>query len=242
MRWIFGSFLLLLFACQTTPKGLKVAVAANLLLPLEEIAAQYEQSHNEKVLLIPGASGSLATQIENGAPYDLFISANERFAKHLAQKERLQAEPVRLIQGKLLLWHKATLNKLGPENELTEGIKVAIADPELAPYGAAAKQYLQEQQIWESIQSNLVIGKSVGQVNQYLVAGVVDYAFTAPAARSVDSLLLAGHWEELAVDIPLNHPFMLLKEAGPEASRFLAYLEGEDAIAIFLKHGYSLNR
>ncbi len=242
MRWIWGAVLLLLFACQAPQEGIKVAVAANLLLPLEEIVASYEQKHTEKILLIPGASGSLTTQIEKGAPFDLFISANERFAKHLHQKEKLAEDPKNLIQGRLLLWRKADLPDLTADNELSPDIKLAIADPELAPYGAAAKEYLLNEGLWETIQPNLVIGKSVGQVNQYLRAGVVDYAFTAPAAQSIDSLLLAGHWQILSVDMPLNHPFMLLKEAKPEAQLFMDYLEEVEALAIFSKHGYLLKR
>ncbi|MEM6346675.1 MAG: molybdate ABC transporter substrate-binding protein [Bacteroidota bacterium] len=242
MRGTLGAVLLLLVACQPATEGIKVAVAANLLLPLEEIVASYEQKHTEKVLLIPGASGSLMTQIENGAPFDLFISANERFAKHLHQKERLASNPKNLIQGRLLLWRKADLPNLALDNELDAGVKVAIADPELAPYGAAAKEYLIEQGLWEAIQPNLVVGKSVGQVNQYLRAAVVDYAFTAPAAQSIDSLLVDGHWQSLSVSIRLDHPFMLLKEAKPEAQLFMDYLEEVEALAIFSKHGYLLKR
>jgi len=241
MRFLVGPALLLLMACQSAPKGIKVAVAANLLLPLEEIVLSYEQAHKEKVLLIPGASGSLTAQIEKGAPFDLFLSANERFAKHLSQNGFTKGPSLRFLQGELLLWRKDKLDPFHAESKLDPKVKVAIADPQLAPYGLAAKQYLESLGIWESIQPNIVIGKSVGQVNQYLVSGVVDYAFTAPSARSVETFEISGQWQDIQLETPLLHPFVLLAKAHPEADQFLQYLQGEEAMAIFLKHGYSLN-
>lgn len=241
MRLLLLFSLLLMLACRPPESGVNVALAANLLLPLEEIVALYEAETQAQIALIPGASGSLTAQIQKGAPFEVFISANERYAEHLSEQGIAQAEPIDMIKGRLMLWRKPAADLLQTKTQLDPSIKIAIADPELAPYGMAAKTYLEHLGVWEAFQSNIVIGKSVGQVNQYLFAGVVDYAFTAPAAKAMDTLSSPQQWTIIESEISLTHPFLLMKGASFEAERFVQYLQGETARNVFLQYGYSLN-
>ena len=140
-----------------------------------------------------------------------------------------------------MLWRKPDLDSLQAKEILDPSIKIAIADPELAPYGVAAKAYLEQMGLWEAFQPNMVIAKSVGQVNQYLFSGVVDYAFTAPAAKAMDTLSMPSQWTRIESDISLIHPFLLIKGASFEAEEFVQFLQGESARNVFLRHGYFLN-
>ncbi|MFK7923955.1 MAG: molybdate ABC transporter substrate-binding protein [Bacteroidia bacterium] len=240
MRLLLAFSLLLTLACQTTKSGVNVAIAANLLLPFEEIVAVYESETQAQIKLISGASGSLTAQIEKGAPFEVFVSANERYAQHLFEQDLAKGNPINLIEGQLMLWRKSELDSLQTKTQLDPNIKIAIADPELAPYGMAAKAYLDSLGVWEAFQPNIVFGKSVGQVNQYLFAGVVDYAFTATAARAMDTLSSPHQWTSINSEVSLTHPFLLIKGASFEAERFVQYLQGETARNVFLRHGYSL--
>ncbi|MEL6652368.1 MAG: molybdate ABC transporter substrate-binding protein [Bacteroidota bacterium] len=221
--------------------GPRVAVAANLLAPMEAIVKQYRAETGNQIVLIPGASGSLATQIINGAPYQMFLSANEAYAQSLYEDGIAAEAPIPLIEGRLLLWRKYGLPPL-EKSQINENTKIAIANPELAPYGKAAQDYLQESGLWSSIQSNLVQGKSVGQVNQYIKSGIVDYAFTAPAVRYMNDRFAKDKWEIIPHTSNLAHPLLMLRLADEATRAFGAYLQSEAALSIFREYGYQISQ
>lgn len=208
---------------------------------MEVIVDQYYAETGKHIVLIPGASGSLATQIINGAPYEMFLSANEAYAQSLYEDGIAAEAPIPLIEGQLLLWRKYGLPPLG-ESPITANTKIAIANPELAPYGQAAQTYMQESGLWSVIEDNLVQGKSVGQVNQYIKAGIVDYAFTAPAARFINDRFAKDQWEIIPHTTNLAHPLLMLRLADEETRAFGAYLQSEAALSIFREYGYQISQ
>lgn len=239
MKQLLGALLLLL-ACETPADTLTVAVAANLSAPMRQIAAAYEGANSgKKVELVVASSGVLTAQIRNGAPFDLFLSADEQYPEILAE-EGLALEPPRIVtRGSLVLWTREPLADslaFDPAAFTT----FAIANPELAPYGLAAKNWLLANGKWGSISPRLVYGENVGQVNQYIRSGTIDGALTAVSAKYADELREKGHWKMLtADDAPgIPHAGILLKESDAEARLFWDFLFSPETQRVFEAFGY----
>jgi molybdate transport system substrate-binding protein len=224
---------------QTSP--LKVAAAANLKFVLADIAAQYRQQNGQAVEFNFGASVQLARQIQQGLPVQLFISADEeqgltqdggqRYAIGRLALVTLSSHPL----AKAANWD-AALQALTPND------KLALANPQLAPYGLAAQQALQNAGWWSALQKRVVLGENIGQATQYVLTGAAPLGFTAYALTLAPET--AGQFKVWPVPAgqhaPLNQRLVLLKGAGAQAQAFRDYLLGPQAKALFLKHGYAL--
>jgi molybdate transport system substrate-binding protein len=169
---------------------LLVSAASNLILAFEEVGARYEEETGTQVTVNFAASGQLAQQIEQGAPVDIFLSANTAYVEELAVKGWVQADSVQIYaRGRLTLWTRAdaSLTVETVEDLLNPEVRrVAIANPEHAPYGVAAREALQTAGVWEEIQSKLVPGENVRQALQYAETGNVDAAIV-PLSLSITS-------------------------------------------------------
>ena len=223
---------------------LHVAVATNFKPAAERITALYREQFGSDV---GGSSGALYAQIVQGAPYDLFLSADETRPRQL-EKEGFACPKSRFAYavGQLLLWSynaefdpDATL-----ESVLTTGSfrSLAIANPELAPYGLAAEQVLQSLDLWERLQDRVVIGQNIGQTYALVASGNADLGFVALSQLQKPGRNASGRaW---AVPPSLHKPILqdavLLKRAceKPEAKAFLAFLRGPDAEAEIRAFGY----
>jgi molybdate transport system substrate-binding protein len=161
---------------------LTVGVAANFILPFEGLSRAFEQKTAIRVKATFTSTGSLYSQIKNGAPYDLFLSADERHPRRL-QQEGLASEPFVYARGKLILWtSKENLCKLTQWQEVLldpSVAKIAIANPETAPYGAAAVEALKRAGRWETIKPRLVFAQNIAQVFQYAQTESADAGFCA---------------------------------------------------------------
>lgn len=234
---------------QTAPASpLKVAAAANLKFVLADIEAQYRQQTGQKVQINFGASVPLARQIQQGLPVQLFISADEEQVDWLQRQGLTQDGGQRYAIGRLALISlqthpvakaaspDAALRALAPTD------KLALANPQLAPYGLAAQQVLQKMGLWPSLQKQVVLGENIGQATQYVLTGAAPLGFTAYAltlapetAGRLKVWPVPSEWHML-----LNQRLVLLKGASPQAQAFRDYLLGPQARALFLKHGYAL--
>ena len=230
--------------------GPPVAAAANLNFVLEEIADRFARDEGEGVRLVFGSSGSLARQITQGAPFELFLSADEQFPRQLTAAGLARDEGAIYATGRLALF--APKGSPLIVDEQLEGLgrllraggvtRFAIANPSVAPYGSAAEAVLKKRGLWEAIQPRLVLGETVAQTAQFAttgnaVGGIIAYSLVLSAALSG-----RGTWALIpaADHPPLNQRMVLLKRAGPTAERFFRYLQGGDARALFEKHGFSL--
>jgi molybdate transport system substrate-binding protein len=242
MKRFLGTLLamFLLSACQETDEALIVAVAANLSAPMREIATAYEATAaGQKTELVVASSGVLTAQIRNGAPFDLFLSADDHYPEVLAQAGLALQPPRIFTYGSLVLWTREPLldsRMLDP----AAFFAFAIAHPELAPYGLAAKNWLITQGKWDALSPKVIYGENVGQVNQYIRSGAVDGALTAVSATYAAELRDIGHWKTLAAtDAPrIPHAGVLLKGSDEAAQRFWDFLFSPAARQVLESYGY----
>lgn len=227
-----------------------VAAASDLKFALEEVAARFAAERGERVELVFGSSGLLTRQIQDGAPFELFLSADEDFVNQLAEAGLTRDGGVLYAVGRLVLFApQGSALAVDPELKglrdlLARGgvTKFAIANPLHAPYGRAAEAVLRKQGLWQALQPRLVLGENVVQAAQFTtsgnaVGGMLAYSLVlAPALRDQGRYALIPEADHL----PLRQRMVLLKRAGPTAEHFYQYLQGPAAREILQKFGFSL--
>ncbi|WP_264791233.1 molybdate ABC transporter substrate-binding protein [Aureispira anguillae] len=238
-------YVTILMGCSSTPKSNKiiVAAAASTQYVLDELIELYQKDQAVRIESIISSSGKLTAQIEQGAPVDIFISADTTYPNYLAQKGLGVEQPVVYASGKLIVWTYADLNLSGGLNILTDPSiqKITIADPKTAPYGLLSQQILNDKKIYNSIQSKLVLGESVGQVNQYITTQAVTLGLTAKSVVMAPNLKQKGHFWEIP-NYALEQSMLLIKRENPSgvALNFYQFLQSKAAKLIFEKHGYAV--
>jgi molybdate transport system substrate-binding protein len=223
-----------------------VAAAADLKFALEELAAQFEKDSGHRLRLIFGSSGNFKTQILHGAPFHLFLSADEQ----LAAAGKTEGRGRSYARGRIGLMVPAgsPLQPDGSLQDLAAALKdgrlqrFAIANPEHAPYGARAKEALQHAGLWEAIQPRLVFGENVAQAAQFATSGstqggiIAQSLALAPAvARTGRFALIAEAWHR-----PLRQRMVLMKDAPAAARRFFDHLSTPAAQAILARYGFAV--
>jgi molybdate transport system substrate-binding protein len=249
LKWIYkwGVIGLLLAACVSPavppkPEPLLVSAASNLILAFEELGARYEQETGTPVTFNFAASGQLAHQIDQGAPVDLFAAANVAYVEDLAAKGRILPDSVQIYaRGRLTLWTRAdsaiTVKTIQDLLE-PEIRRVAIANPEHAPYGVAARQALQTAGVWNAVQPRLVLGENVRQTLQFAETGDVDVAIV-PLSLSVTS---DGRWVLVPEDLhaPIDQALGIVADSPRQAQArdFAAFIAGPEGSTILRKYGF----
>lgn len=175
----------LFFTVKASPaaEGLTVAVAANFAPAMAEISAKYTEKTATPVQVTVSSTGKLYAQIRNGAPYDLFFSADSKRPESLVAEKKCDAA-VPYVQGSVVLWSrdKALCGKAGDWQKavmMSDLKKIGVANPKLAPYGRSAFQVLGDIGLLPSVQGKMVYGANVGQAFQYAATGATDVAFIA---------------------------------------------------------------
>ncbi len=217
---------------------IRVACAANMLSPIEQIAVDYAATYKQKVEVIPGASGALATQILNGAPFDIYISANENFADQLFENG-VCLQPEILVNGTASIWSKKAIPSADVARYLTsnKNIMMAIASPDLAPFGKLAQKWLQEQGLWPIWEHEIIYGQSINQINHFIATGSVDVAFTSNSAQFATSIS-DGFWYNLTGDDYVIPQTYCVVNNQNEIPGFIQYLKSEAALKRFASFGY----
>jgi len=245
------SALILLSACNrhspvASNKELTVAAAADLAPAFEELGREFQPTHKIKVVFSFGSSGLLAKQIENGAPMDLFAAANTDYIDQL-DKQGLIVPDTRTIyaRGRITLWtRKDSPQRIEKISDLTrpEVKRIAIANPDHAPYGMAAREALQRAGIWDSVKSKLVYGENIRQTLQYAETGNVEVAIVAQSL----SLQSDGQWFLIPEELhrPLDQALAVIKgtKNEREAREFAQFVMGSEGRAIMRKYGFTLPR
>jgi molybdate transport system substrate-binding protein len=224
-----------------------VAVAANFTAPMQKIARAFEQDTGHKALLAFGSTGKFYAQIKNGAPFAVLLAADDETPARL-EKEGLAIAGTRLTYatGRLALWSKNP-NWVDDKGEVLRGSgfnKLAIADPKLAPYGAAAMEVIQHLGVQASVGPRLVQGESIGQTYQFVSTENAQLGFIALSQISLDGRISQGSaWiVPPSMHTPLKQDAVLLHAGkdNPAAQALLAYLQGDKAKAIMRQYGYAL--
>jgi len=241
----------LVFSCRSASAAdkLTVAVAANAAPAVEALAALYREQHGWNVDLIIGSSGKLSTQIRQGAPFDLFLSADLTYPQALIDA-KMAVLPLRVYaRGRLVLWLPDTTGLARAGLSLLQAKRVrriALAQPSLAPYGRAARQALAHSGLWQELQPKLVFGESISQVNQVLSTGAVDAGFTALSAMHYTAMADRGGYMEVDTSAyaPIDQGMVVTRHGAtnhPEAARsFFDFLQSEDARRTLAHFGYGL--
>ena len=226
---------------------LTVAVAANMQYTIQELVAEFNKTDKTTINVVVGASGKLTQQIMNGAPFDLFISADKTFPQNLADKHFTLEPPKVYAQGLLVLWTAKPAIQPVKDLKLLLGANIksiAIANPKTAPYGSAAEFILKKYGIYNKIASKLVTGESISQTSQFIVTQNADIGFTAKSIVISKEMKGKGKWVELnAADYPaIEQSAALLKHAQQNnlgaAKKFYDFLYSAKAKAIYNKFGY----
>lgn len=257
MRIIFAS--ILAFFCllssisfsQETKNApaLIVAAAADLSSALKEIGNDYEKKTGEKILISFAASGALTQQIHNGAPFDIFFSADMDYPRQLIKAG--EADPNSLAEyavGKLVLWVPANspldVEHLGMKALLDPVVKkIAIANPQQAPYGRAAMAALKHSGLYDQVADKLVIGENISQAAQFVESGNAQTGFVALAHVLAPQMQGKGKYWEVPADYypPLAQGVVILARSQhkPEDAAFLAYVKTKEAVDVFREFGFT---
>lgn len=216
-----------------------VAVAANFTAAMKEIAAGFEAASGHRALVSYGSTGKLYTQILHGAPFELFLAADQRRPK-LLQADQLAEQRFTYAIGKLVLWSSDASRPVN-QQALQDGDfqKLAIANPKTAPYGAAALQLLQNLGLNEALRPKLVLGDSIAQTHQFVATGNAQLGFVALAQIALDDR--GSRWLVPDALYPAIRQDAVLLNKGrdnPAATALLAYLHSDAARAVIHKYGY----
>jgi molybdate transport system substrate-binding protein len=223
---------------------LRVAVAANAQFVAKALATEFKKETGIDAELIVGASGKFTTQMEQGAPFDVFLSADMKYPQELYSKGLTTSRPKEYAYGKLVFWTLSNVNISKGLPALTQPAfnKVAIANPKLAPYGEAAVQALIKLNLYQKVQPKIVYGESIAQVNQYLLTGVVSAALTAKSVVLDAAQAGKGKWVEVPSNLyqPIAQGAVILRSAAhqQQAQKFYTFIFSRRAKQIFENYGY----
>lgn len=235
--------LLLFFGCsdQQAPKGpsLTIAGAANLRFALEELTNDFTATTGIPTEVVLASSGKLTAQIKAGAPYDIFLSADEQYPAALTAAGLTKGQPQVYALGPLALWTTTNDIPLDADSLMSARIvKIAIPNPTTAPYGKAAMAFLANRGLDSLVADKLVFGESVGQANQFVYSGAAELGFTAAATVTINekklkSIVLEDHPPVIQSSVVLSSSTQLAA-----ATAFSKYLRSDPAQQTLQKFGY----
>jgi molybdate transport system substrate-binding protein len=237
-------FLLLLWSASVQAQSLRVAVAANAQFVMESLSDAFQKQSGVTIEPIVSSSGKLTTQIQQGAPFDVFLSADMDYPTTLHKAGLTTAAPVVYAYGSLVLW---TLTDLPISADLkvlqNPAVRhVAIANPATAPYGEAAVALLKHKKLFDQVQPRIVYGESISQVNQYILTGAAEVGITAKSVVLDPSLKQRGHWVDLPPKgySPIAQGVVVLKrtQQPKAAQQFIQFLRSATAKRILQQFGY----
>jgi len=227
-----------------------VAAASDLRFALEELAGKFERETGSKIRLVFGSSGNFYSQLAQGAPFQMFMSADESFVLKLAAADKTLDRGRIYAIGRIgiIVPHGSKLKADKQLKDLTLAVrdgrlqKFAIANPEHAPYGARAKEALQHVGVWEELQVSLVFGENISQTAQFATSGsteggiiALSLAKASVIAKLGDFALIPEDWHQ-----PLRQRMVLLKHAPTSVRAFYDYLGTTTAQEIMLRYGFAL--
>ena len=245
---------LLLISCVAQAHGAEVApliaAASDLRYAMDEIAAQFQRSTGRAVKLSYGSSGNYYSQIQQGAPFELFMSADESFVLKLHDAGKLQDKGKLYAIGRIVLY--APEGASWSVDPRLEGLRAAlgdkriqrfaIANPEHAPYGARAREALQHAGLWTNIQSKLVLGENISQTAQFATSGSTQGGIIALSLAKAPAMAALGDFALIPEDWhqPLRQRMVLVKDAPPAARAFYDYLASAPAQEIMVRYGFAM--
>jgi molybdate transport system substrate-binding protein len=224
-----------------------IAAAADLKFAMDEIAESFRKAHpGDEVDLIYGSSGKFHTQIQQGAPFDVFFSADKGFAEELKKEGLAVTEPKLYAIGRIVLWSptrdasKMTLKDLD-DPKLN---KIAVANPAHAPYGKRAEEALRAVGLWDKLKDKIVFGENIAQTAQFVQAGAADIGVIALSLAKSPELASKGGYALIPEKLhaPLEQAFVITKQGGENAlaKAFANFMSTKEARQIMIRYGFVL--
>jgi molybdate transport system substrate-binding protein len=231
--------------------SVSIAAAANLVYALDALNAEFKKAAPDiAVTSTSGASGSLFAQLKNGAPFDVFLSADTDYPKQIVAAKLGDAATLRTFAtGRLVLWTTRPdldVDDVAAVVRDARVKKLAIAQPKTAPYGRAAQAALEKLGVWPEARRKLVFGESISQTAQFIETGNADAGFVALSIVLSPKLAKKARWIEvpasLHASVPLDHAAVLTRRgsANPAARRYIEFLGSDAAKKILRDYGYNV--
>lgn len=239
------TILIIAASCQQKSSDtLLIATAANMQYAMNAIVTEFTKQTGIKCELIIGSSGKLTAQIQEGAPFDVFVSADIKYPDELYKKGFAQSEPSVYAYGYLVLWTFSDRTLLSLDSLHSDAIQhIAVANPKTAPYGVAALSVLQKLDLLEQMENKLVYGESIAQTNQFITTQAAQVGFTAKSVVLSPHLSEKGNWIDVDAEkyTPIEQGIVLLK-AHPEhfefSKQFYNFLYSPSGQSILEQFGY----
>ena len=244
---VTGIVLLLFAASEAAAGEAQVAVAANFSGSAKKISEQFERASGHRLLLSTGSTGKFYAQVKNGAPFDVFLSADDETPQRM-EREGLAVAGTRFTYavGKLVLWSPQASLVDNAGEVLRKGAfkRIALANPRLAPYGAAARQAMEKLGVWPSLQEKVVLGENIAQALQFVDTGNAELGFVALSQVQQGGKTPVGSFWLVpnALYDPILQDAALLARASANAAarQFLDFLRSPSAREVIRADGYHL--
>ena len=237
--------ILLLSACTSKPsEKLSIATAANMQFAMEALTTAFSAETGILCETIISSSGKITAQVKAGAPYSVFVSADMKYPMALYKEGLTVEQPLAYAKGTIVLW--TMHSDINPSlDDLTKpNVKhIAMANPKIAPYGAAAMEALQQKGLAESLATKFVFGESIAQTNQFILSQAADIGFTAKSVVLSPRINQKGQWTEIDTSLytPIIQGIALLKnvpESIDQAQQFKEFLISPKGKEILSTFGY----
>ncbi len=245
-RWLLLGCALL-FSLTGHAETMTIAAAADLKFAMDDLIHNFKSTHpNDEIKVVYGSSGNFTTQITQGAPYDVFFSADIGFPRKLAQMNMTASPVTPYAMGRIVLWSatrdatKMTLSSLADP-----GItRIAIANPQHAPYGQRAEEALRSAGLWDKVEPKLVYGENIAQTAQFVQTGNAQVGIIALSLAVNPQLArLGGYWLiPDALHSPMEQAYVITRYGAdnPLAHQFVTYLDSAPARAMMTQYGFVL--
>ena len=250
MRRFFA--IILFIMCAVSPvnaEEIAVAAASDLNFAIKEVIGVFEQQTGHRVKLSLGSSGNFYAQLQQGAPFDLYFSADIGYPKKLEEAGlTVSGSLYRYAVGRVVLWAQ----KSSPV-DVSQGLtvlkearvkKIAIANPKHAPYGRAAVAAMEHAQVYAEVKDRLVLGENISQAAQFIESGACDVGIIALSLALAPAMRSAGSYWEIPAEAhpPLEQGAAILKQSKHQelATSFLAFLQGPQGQEIMIRYGFTL--
>lgn len=237
----------LLLATTARAEKITVAAAADLKFAMDEIVTSFNKSHpKDQVEVIYGSSGKFFTQVQQGAPYDMYFSADINYPRELAKNGLAASDVMPYAVGRVVLWSNSMDATKMTLASLTDPkiAKIAIANPKHAPYGKRAEEALKASGMWDKIQSKLVFGENIAHTAQFVQTGNAQVGIIALALALNPELSKKGGFYLISDTLhqPLEQGFIITKGGAdkPLAKQFTQYMTSKETRRIMTKYGFVL--
>jgi molybdate transport system substrate-binding protein len=234
--------LLMMLSISLQAQTVKIAAAGNLRFILDEIKAKYATvSPKAKIIVTLGASGALLQQITNGADFDLFMAADKVYPDKLKAQGLVSGQVKTYAFGKLVIWSNTLDVSKGLDVITSKPVnRIAIAKPDVAPYGARAVECLKYYHLFDKVKDKIVYADNIAQAAQFAQTGNAEVGFLAMALVLSPDMKGSYYILDTKSYKPVEQAMVLIKswQSNPEAAKFMKYVLSADCKPVFLKYGF----